>query len=86
MIHWDLHNIEKAGQYFKQCGDEPNYPPFYAARATFLVKNKIAGLEVLSDLKHAMNLDPIQWRYGRQLAAYYLSERQLEEALSVSGQ
>jgi len=83
LIHWNLNNIPKANHYFSQCGNTPNYPPFYAARAEFSSRYKIIELNTLSDLKHAIELDHIQWRYGRQLAEYYLSEQKFKEALSV---
>lgn len=86
LIHWNLDNIPKAYQYFSHCGNEPDYAPFYSARAEFALRNNVKGLNALADLKHAIELDHVQWRYGRQLATYYLSEQKFEEALFVTKQ
>jgi len=84
LIHWDLNNIPDAEKYFSLCGNIPYYSPFYAARAEFSLINNIKSIDALSDLKHAAELDHTQWRYGRQLTEYYLSQFKYEEALNVA--
>ena len=32
LIYWHISRIEKARELFEQCGDIPDYPPFYMAR------------------------------------------------------
>lgn len=86
LIHWNLYNISEANHLFSQCENKPDYAPFYSARAEFSLRNNIKELNALSDLKHAIELDHVQWRYGRQLATYYLSEQKFEEALFVTKQ
>jgi predicted Zn-dependent protease len=84
LIHWDLNNITDSEKYFSLCGNIPDYSPFYAARAEFSLINNIETLDALSDLKHAVEMDPDQWRHGRHLAEYYLSRSAFEEALKVA--
>jgi predicted Zn-dependent protease len=60
----------------------PDYAPFYAARAKFNMKNDIR--QVLSDLEQAAKLDKQQWRYGKNLVSYYLSQKQYEQALMMA--
>ncbi len=86
LIHWNLNNIQKAAHFFSQCERTPDYPPFYVARAKFSIKHKTKDLNALSDLKYAIELDPFQWRYGRELALYHLSEQEFEEVLTAAGQ
>jgi predicted Zn-dependent protease len=82
LINWDLDNMDEAYKLFSECGDLPDYPPFYAARADFYYKNE-KKTEALKDLKYATQLDENQWRYGKNLIAYYLSEKEDEKALDV---
>jgi predicted Zn-dependent protease len=86
LIHWNVNNTSKANHFFSQCGNEPDYAPFYSVRAEFSLRNNIKELNSLFDIKNAIKLDHVQWRYGRQLATYYLSLQKFEEALSVSEQ
>jgi predicted Zn-dependent protease len=84
LINWELDNLDEAEKLFSECGNLPGYPPFYAARADFFYKiNKKS--EALIDLEHACLLDDNQWRYGKNLIAYYLSEKEDEKALKVGG-
>ena len=82
LIQWSNGNISAAKQLFEACGNTPEYAPFYAARAKFNLKNDSA--RVLADLQRAANLDKKQWRYGKSLVNYYLSQKQNEQALKVA--
>lgn len=82
LIQWSNGNLSSAMQLFDACSNIPNYAPFYAARAKFNMMND--SNRVLSDLQQAANLDKQQWRYGKNLVNYYLTQKQYEIALTVA--
>jgi len=82
LIQWSNGNISSAKQLLEACGNMPSYAPFYAARAKFNMKNDSS--RVLADLQQAVKLDKQQWRYGKGLINYYLSQKQYEQALTVA--
>src|SRR4030095_3295040 len=82
LIQWSNGNISSAKQLLEACGNMPGYAPFYAARAKFNMKNDSSRL--LADLQQAAKLDKQQWRYGKGLINYYLSQKQYEQALTVA--
>jgi len=84
LIHWNCNNSDRAKDLFLQCGNQPDYAPFYAARAELSMKND--STNALIDLQHAIKLDKAQWRYGKSLITYYLSEKQFDNALAVAKQ
>lgn len=69
LIYWDRDRPEEALRLLKDCGDQPEYAPFYAWRAAVAVKADTDA--VLHDLERAAQLDP-HWRYEKLLAEYYL--------------
>ncbi|HKG68358.1 MAG TPA: tetratricopeptide repeat protein, partial [Segetibacter sp.] len=82
LIEWNYNNIESAKQLFQACGNAVTYAPFYAARAKFNMKNDSSAL--LHDLQQARKMDKNQWRYGRNLINYYLSNKQYNLALQTA--
>lgn len=82
LIEWNYNNTESAKQLFQACGNTVNYAPFYAARAKFNMKNDSS--DVLNDLHQAKKIDKSQWRYGRNLINYYLSNKQYALALQTA--
>jgi hypothetical protein len=72
LVHWGAGNLDEARRLFDECGDEPDYAPFYAGRA--LAFEDASRERSMADLDRAARLDPGQWRYGRMLA-----ERQLRQ-------
>jgi hypothetical protein len=73
LIQWQCNNIAAAKNLFEQCGQQPGYAPFYAARAKLYLKED--GTKALNDLKYAAKLDSKEWRYGRALINYYLAKK-----------
>ena len=61
LIRWYQGDPGKARELLAACGDEPQFGPFYAARAQVNSEN------ATRDLNRAIELDPGQWRYGSML-------------------
>ncbi len=74
--YWGLHRPEEAADYLKACGEEPEYAPFYLARAELLKKTENKDPE--PDIRKALSLDKEQWRAWHWLLQY-LNQNQLHE-------
>jgi predicted Zn-dependent protease len=72
LVHWGAGNLDEARRLFDACGEQPDYAPFYAARA--LVFEDVSLDRSLADLHEAARRDPSQWRFGKMLV-----ERQLRQ-------
>ncbi|MGI9542764.1 MAG: tetratricopeptide repeat protein, partial [Cyclobacteriaceae bacterium] len=64
------------------CKREPNYAPFYLARADLLRKTK--HNDELGDLQRALELAPKEWRTYSALIRYYDENSNQKEALKLS--
>ena len=82
LIYKDRNRIEEAVSLITSCGDTPGFAPFYAVRAEMLRGKDDVQCE--KDLKKALSLDK-QWRYQQYLANFYISQRQYEKALEITG-
>ncbi len=67
---------------FQSCGQEPDYAPFYLARAALLrPKNE---KQELIDLQSAQSLAPDDWRTVYRLIDYYDARQNYQMTLSLS--
>ena len=78
---WSLGRTREADSLLTALGDEPNYAPFYAARAAFPGR---PAQPVRRDLERAATLDGTEWRYGRLLVERALSLGDTAYALAVA--
>jgi Tfp pilus assembly protein PilF len=78
LIRWHLGELPEARRLLADCGDEPRFAPFYAARAQLTKDNPVP------DLQRAAELDPAQWRYGVMLARHHLKHEDPAAALAVA--
>jgi tetratricopeptide (TPR) repeat protein len=84
LIYWGKGRIEEAKRLFQQCGDTPDFAPFYMTRAN-LFKNEYSE-QVLSDYKKAIKLDKNSWRAYHLLTGYYSEIALYYKALDISQQ
>jgi tetratricopeptide (TPR) repeat protein len=82
LVHWGAGNLEDARRLLDECGDQPDYAPFYAARA--LAFEQTSPERAVADLERAARLDPAQWRFGRMLAERRLREGRPALALDTA--
>ena len=83
LIYWTKNQEEKAEELFQQCGNEPDYAPFYLARAAML-KAEASPQEYLADLQKAEALSPEDWRTVMELYDYYIDTHNFDKALSIA--
>ncbi len=81
LIEWNRNNIAKAKKLFLSCGNLPDDPNFYAARAALPGEHKTAAA---NDLKQAIKLDAQQWRYIKLLAEHYITQKNYDTALAIA--
>jgi tetratricopeptide (TPR) repeat protein len=72
LVQREAGNLEEALRLLDECGERPDYAPFYAVRS--LALEGTSPDRSMADLERAARLDPAQWRLGRMLA-----ERQLRQ-------
>lgn len=78
LLYKDRNRIAESKKLFTQCGNQPDFAPFYAARAAMQM-----GASDLNDLKRAVSLDPQGWRYTKLLGEYYISQGRYQNALTT---
>lgn len=78
LLYKDRNRIAESKALFAQCANEPDFAPFYAARAAMLM-----GASDLTDLKKAVKLEPKEWRYYKLLGEYHINQEQYPEALTT---
>ena len=79
LIRWYQGELTPARELLSACGGEPQFGPFYAARA------QLIDVTAAPDLERAAHLDAAQWRYGLMLAKHYLANTNTAAALMVAG-
>jgi tetratricopeptide (TPR) repeat protein len=82
LIRWQCNQPEEAKALFTGCGTEPDFVPFYLAKAELFQDDK--RIEEAA-LNRAYGLDPSNWRTGIRLARFCANNDQKEKALAVAG-
>ena len=59
LVHWNMGNLPQAQDLFAQCGDDPDYAPFYLARAQLMRNDPAVAAH---SLERAVLLAPEDWR------------------------
>ena len=78
---WSIGRLAAADSLLTAVGTQPDYAPFYAARAAFPARHPALAR---TDLQHAAELDSTEWRYGKLLADHALSFGDARSAVSVA--
>lgn len=86
MVYWNNGQPEKAKALFEQCGNTPDYAPFYLARGVLFGNDVSKQSTVLPDFQRAVKLEPIEWRTWHYLSAHYLSTGNFDQALNFAKQ
>jgi len=82
LIHWNNENREAAKNLFTQCGDEPDFYPFYLARVKLYESADAVATE--KDLLKAAALAPQAWRAALSLSKFYESRKEYVKSKQVA--
>ena len=82
LIHWNNENREAAKNLFTQCGDEPDFYPFYLARVKLYESADAVATE--KDLLKAAALAPQAWRAALSLSKFYESRKEYAKSKQVA--
>ena len=80
LLFWSKGREEQAREYFRQCGTEPDFYPFYLARGNCMNEDKISE----PDYRRGLELAPNDWRPYSALVDFCNQRARYREALSVS--
>ena len=81
LIYWQTNQPYIAKTLFTSCGTEPDFVPFYLAKAELFQEDPPM---VGTSLERAYQLDPLNWRTGLKLTKYYSMEKHNDRALLVA--
>lgn len=82
LILWSRNDTARARDLLASCGTAPDFAPFYAARAKAF--EPVSRDASLADLRHAAELDPREWRFGKLLVERYLEDKAFGQALDTA--
>lgn len=78
---WSKGNIEVAKELFMECGNEPDFVPFYLAKIKLYPENVATRLEAL---ERAVDLDKENWRVQLAWIEYYMEADQWKAAKKLT--
>ncbi len=81
LIYWKKGLVGQAIDLMKQCGNEPDYAPFYLAKAKLCDDDPVVKKEAI--LK-AISLEGTDWRVNHALINQLIVENKFEEAAQLS--
>jgi Tfp pilus assembly protein PilF len=84
LIYWHINRPEKAMELFEQCGDSPDYAPFYLARGTLFQPYDNNYCFPCNDFNRAVMINPSEWRTWHYLNNYLQSRGAFQEQLRNS--
>lgn len=83
LIYWKKGRLEKARELMKLCGDEPDFVPFYLAKAELFNDHDAVRRNALA---RAKSLEPENWRVNLELIEQYLADRKYQNAADLAGE
>ncbi|NMC38830.1 MAG: DUF5107 domain-containing protein [Bacteroidales bacterium] len=86
LIYWHIKRPEKALELFRECGNVPDYAPFYIARGILSQSAKSSSLQQGNDFVKALELDPSEWRTWHFMAEDLQSKTLYSDQLIKTGQ
>lgn len=81
LICWQNNQKEIARSLFSSCGNEPDFAPFYLAKAKLFSNDTLIVREAVSE---AYQIDPGSWRAAIAMAKVQVDENLLSDALETA--
>ena len=82
LVLWSRNDVARARDLLASCGTVPDFAPFYAGRAKAL--EPVSRDRALADLRHAAELDPREWRFGKLLTERFIEDKAFGPALDTA--
>jgi tetratricopeptide (TPR) repeat protein len=80
LVHWNNLHADKAKELFQQCGDLPDFSPFYIARGTLFQGDSAKKGYVGENFKRAIEIQPTEWRGWHYRSEYLFDNGLLKQA------
>ena len=84
LIYWHILRTDKAAELFEQCGDIPDFAPFYIARGTLFRNIQSEYCHPCNDFSAAVSMDPGEWRTWHYLINFLQSNGAFQKELENS--
>jgi len=81
LVCWQHDQLSLAKTLFNACGDEPDFAPFYLAKARLFSDDSTT---VIRSVEEAYSIDPGSWRVSMEMAKQFAKENKPGEALSIA--
>ena len=62
LVYWNNQQPDKAKQLLEQCGDTPDFAPFYLARGSLFLGSADKNNYIAQNFEKAVQLQPSEWR------------------------
>lgn len=85
LIYWHILQTEKAADLFEQCGDIPDYAPFYISRGALFRNIQSEYCHPCEDFSTAVKIDPGEWRTWHFLVNFLQSNGAFQNELAEAG-
>ncbi len=82
LISWQQNQISLAKSLFISCGMDPDFAPYYLAKAKLFHDNDSI---VKESIEEAYNLDPASWRCAMEMTKLFAREGKQDMALKTAG-
>lgn len=84
LLYWHILSIDKAAELFEQCGDIPDFAPFYISRGTLFRNIRTEYCHPCEDFSTAVKLNPEEWRTWHYLINFLQSGGAFQAGLENS--
>jgi tetratricopeptide (TPR) repeat protein len=79
LIYWHIGRIEAARELLEQCGDTPEFAPFYLVRGMLFQHENTPVCLSCSDFNRAVQLNPEEWRTWHYYINFLQSRNDLQQ-------
>ena len=86
LVYWNNLRIDKAKELFEQCGDKPDFAPFYLARGAAFDGDKSKNDYVGQNYARAVQLSPNEWRTWNYQINYLFDNNQFEKSYTSANE
>ncbi len=86
LVFWNNLRTDKAKEFFKECGETPDFATFYLARAALFLGDSSSKMYVSKNYKKALQLEPEEWRTWHYQSTYLLNAGSFQQSLVIAKQ